>query len=155
MKKSKKEKIFVPKPIYPGGVKMMSTFLNTHLKYPQDALDQKIEGTVRLKIKINYKGIVIGTQVLSKVNPSCDAEAIRICSLLKFEASHKLRRGKIIYRKLLNVAFTLPPHIVNDSDKETAEPQSINYQIIPIKKKLVEVSEKELPKNISYKIDID
>ena len=65
MKKQRKPKHFIKKPVYPGGLKAMRKFISKELKYPKEALENKKEGIVRIKYDINYKGEVFDTYVQS------------------------------------------------------------------------------------------
>ena len=56
--KKKKRKKFLEKPLYPGGAKALREFVNAHLQYPQDAIDQHIEGVVTITYQVNDDGEV-------------------------------------------------------------------------------------------------
>lgn len=123
MKKERKAENFLPKPIFIGGPRKMGEFIRENLRYPEDAIHEKIEGTVRIKIAIDYTGKVIGSKVLSSVSPSCDEEAKRVVSLLEFRVEQKLRKGKIRFHKTLNIPFRF-------SDiKQKNQAVTLNYKI--------------------------
>ena len=65
MKKERKESSFIKKPVYLGGSKAMKEFIAKELVYPKEALENKIEGTVRMRYDIDYKGIVFNVYILS------------------------------------------------------------------------------------------
>ncbi|MBK8955914.1 MAG: TonB family protein [Saprospiraceae bacterium] len=121
MKKEKKAKDFLPTPEYPGGNKAMANFIGQNLKYPKNAFDQKIEGTVIIKGEINFEGKVIQTKVLSSLHSECDAEAQRVVSLLQFQVE-KIRNAKVIYYKTFHIHFKLPA---------TPPPMQVNYVVTP------------------------
>lgn len=127
MKKERKSNQFIPKATYPGGNRRMGSFIQENLKYPKEALEDKIEGVVRLKIEIDYKGRVISSQVLSGLSAACNQEAKRVAALLQFEIDQKLRKGKIRFNKTLNIRFKLP----KQKPKAKAQPQktTIKYHI--------------------------
>ncbi|NND33490.1 MAG: energy transducer TonB [Saprospiraceae bacterium] len=139
MARPRKQKIFLPKPIYPGGPKALTKFIGDHLTYPEEAKKHKIEGTVVLRVKINYTGQVIGAKVRSGIGYGCDEEAQRVVKLIKFEIDSKVRRGKVLFHKMINIHFYLPrtqpvkDPAVNDSvEKETAgleEPTQLSYTV--------------------------
>jgi protein TonB len=120
MKKELKDKHFLNKPIYPGGTKAMQEFLRLNKKYPEEAFEKGIEGTVSIRYTIDYKGQVIQTKILSGIGYGCDEEAERIVSLLKFEVS-KTRKVKVQYQKTVHIHFRLP--------EQKALPQTIHYSI--------------------------
>ncbi|MEE9373939.1 MAG: TonB family protein [Saprospiraceae bacterium] len=149
MKKERRSDHFIPKPTFKGGQREMSAFIKENLKYPKDALAKKIKGTVRIKIEINYKGKVIGSQIMTGLNASCNAEAKRVVKLLEFEINHKLRKGKVRYHKTLNIKFSPPK-----PGKQKTYTTTINYKIISNKKKEVADPEKNKGENYNYTIDI-
>jgi len=65
-------------PIYPGGDKALSEYLDNN-KYPANANEKHIQGKVYLNFVINKEGKVTNINVLkSSKNPELDAEAIRL-----------------------------------------------------------------------------
>jgi len=140
LKKEKKHRNFIPQPDYPGGPKGITEFIYAQLKYPEDAIPHKVEGTVVLKAEIDYKGVVIDAKIISSLFPSCDEEAIRVVKLLKFKIE-KIRDLKVRFYKTFNIKFKMPI--------KTAE-VIVNYTVLktePKKQKL------ESPKiNFTYKI---
>lgn len=107
MKKERRDKNFIKKPIYPGGPAAMRTFIKENLKYPKTALEKKIEGTVSLKYTIDHNGKVIDTHIIAGIGHGCDEEAARLARLLKFEVP-KTRGVKVQFHKDLHVHFRLP-----------------------------------------------
>ncbi|MDR3704326.1 MAG: TonB family protein [Paludibacteraceae bacterium] len=65
-------------PQYKGGKEAMSKFIYQNMQYPEDAKEQKIEGDVELQFYVDVDGSVTNVQVVKKVSPSIDAEAIRV-----------------------------------------------------------------------------
>ncbi len=138
MKKEAKSKNFIPKPEYKGGPKAMSAFIYEQLKYPKEAFENKIEGTVVIKAEINYKGIVIGAKIISGLGFGCDEEAIRVIRLLKFDID-KIRNLKVTFFKTFNIHYKLPASLENtvsytyvtnnppQEDKPKAVPQNTTY----------------------------
>jgi protein TonB len=107
MKKEKREKDFLHKPVYPGGMKAMREFLKQHLRYPKQARQEGLEGTVSLKYTINHLGKVVAVKVVSGLGSGCDEEAIRLVKMLKFEVP-KNRKMKVLFHKSLQIHFRLP-----------------------------------------------
>jgi len=143
MKRNRKDKDFVKKPYFKGGHKAMDAFLKKHKKYPQEALEKGIEGSVQIRYTISHEGKVIGTKVIAGIGYGCDAEAERIVRLLVFEVSktHKLR---VQFQKTIRVHFKLAQHRKQEShiiqyklgsDKQEKGPEeeksnkSYHYQI--------------------------
>lgn len=69
-------------PSFPGGDAALQKYVATHIKYPQDALDQEISGQVVLKFVVKEDGSVGDVQVLKPLHKSCDQEAIRVVKSL-------------------------------------------------------------------------
>ena len=121
----------------------MSQFIAANLKYPEEALSNRIEGTVVTKIDISYKGKVVAARVLSALGHGCDAEAKRVVKLLEFDIESKIRKGKVLYHKTINIHFRLP------ETKSDAQSTQYNYQIVPTQKG------KSSRPNITYVIQTD
>ncbi len=119
MKKEAKDKEFLKRPTFKGGDKALSKFIADHLRYPSEALQKAIEGTVAIKYTIDHKGGVVDTKILTRIGGGLDEEAVRLVKLLKFDVPP--HRGlKILFHKDLQIHFRLPrqiaagePHIVS------------------------------------------
>jgi len=142
MHKKNKEKHFIKKPTYDGGLKALRLFIKTHLKYPKVALSKNIEGTALVKYTINYKGKVIEAKVIKGPGHGCNEEAIRLVKLLKFKIE-KTRKIKIRFHKSIQIHFKLP--------KKKSQTQTINYHYISANKK---EASKEKPNNSTYNYTI-
>ena len=106
--KKKKRTKFLEKPKYPGGAKALREFVNAHLQYPQDAMNQRIEGVVTVAYQVTDDGEVVNPVVVKSLCPSCDEEALRIVNLLRYD---KVRnRGiRLKMNSKLNINFHLAP----------------------------------------------
>lgn len=107
MAKEKKDKHFLKQPIYEGGPKAIQAFLSQHIKYPDEALKQGVEGTVFVKYTIDHHGDVIDAKVIAPIGYGCDEEALRIVRLLKFKVP-KNRGLRVLFHKNIQVHFRLP-----------------------------------------------
>ena len=118
----------------------MRNFIREHLKYPPQALEQGIEGTVSLKYTIDHNGVVIDTHVIASLGYGCDEEAIRLARLLKFEVP-RTRGVKVQFHKNLHVHFRRPKKKIQEKKtmpgftyvntpgtKDKAVPQAGGYQ---------------------------
>ena len=63
--------------VYPGGISNWKSFVASNLKYPQEAVAKKIEGTVLLEFIISKEGKVIKPKIIQSAGSLLDAEAIR------------------------------------------------------------------------------
>ena len=128
MSEHKKNKKFLPKTSYPGGTTALRKFIGKEMKYPKEALQKKVEGVVRIRIAIDYKGKVTDSTIVRSLGSGCDEEAQRIVSLMQWQVDRKLRKGKILFHRTLNIHFKLPkPKKVSASPKQT----QVKYSITP------------------------
>ncbi|WP_321333557.1 M56 family metallopeptidase [uncultured Bacteroides sp.] len=67
-------------PEFPGGQEALMHYLARNIRYPIDAQKAKEEGRVIIQIIIDEKGNVTSPNVVRKISPSLDAEAIRVVS---------------------------------------------------------------------------
>ena len=107
MKRQRKEESFIKKPVYPGGPRALKAFVTGNLKYPTEALERKIEGTVHLRYTINHKGVVVSSKIIAGLGHGCDEEADRLVKLLQFEVP-KNRGVRVQFHKTLRIHFRLP-----------------------------------------------
>ena len=134
MKKERKDKHFIKKPTYEGGLTAMRAFIKKNMKYPKAALKAKFEGTVFVKYTVDHKGNVISSKVVSSIGYGCDVEAKRLVSLLKFQVP-KIRKMRIQYHKSIQIHFRLPKVAPKPKlKKPTNSGMQINYTTT-IKKK--------------------
>lgn len=62
---------------YPGGITAWQRFLNRNLHYPQDAVDNEIQGTVVVQFIVDKEGNVSDVEAVSGP-PELKAEAVRV-----------------------------------------------------------------------------
>lgn len=67
-----------PLPEPEGGRKAYQKYLETNLQYPQQALDQKIEGRVTIQFTVTFDGRVQDFNVIRSLGYGCDEEVIRL-----------------------------------------------------------------------------
>lgn len=125
----KKKKKFLEKPQYPGGAKALREFVKAHLQYPQDAMEQRIEGVVTIGYQVNDDGFVENPTVIKSLCPSCNEEAIRLVQMLRYDKARN-RGIRLKVNCKLNINFHLAP---------TPAPTggTISYTLQPTKKKEV------------------
>ena len=104
---NKKEKKFINLPQYPGGKPAFQQFIRKNLRYPKNALENKIEGTVYLMYKVDGLGNVIEVNITKGVGHGCDEEAARVVRLLKYDKA-KNRGLRIIAKMRTRINFKLP-----------------------------------------------
>lgn len=128
MKKERKEKDFLNRPVYPGGLRAMRQFIQSELRYPAEAAAHGITGTVHLRISIDHQGRVIDAKVVSSLGYGCDEEAQRVAGLLRFQVE-KNRKIRAIFHKKLNIHFREAPA---PQPKQAPSPvSSLQYTLTP------------------------
>lgn len=70
-------------PQYPGGIDGLMSFLSQNIIYPPTASESNIQGRVVIKFVVTKDGNVANPEIIRSVDPSLDAEALRVVSLLK------------------------------------------------------------------------
>ncbi|MGN0086743.1 MAG: energy transducer TonB [Alloprevotella sp.] len=70
---------------FPGGEGALINYVNSHVKYPQIAIDQDLQGVVLLRFVVEKNGSVGDVIVKKSLSKECDAAAIKVVkSLPKF-----------------------------------------------------------------------
>lgn len=90
------------KPEFPGGNEALLKYLYTHIKYPEMAIENRIEGMVVLKFTVTKNGEIDNIKVIRELGGGCEKEAIRVVSNMP-----KWKPG-IHNEKAVNCYFTLP-----------------------------------------------
>lgn len=78
-------------PEYPGGINGIMSFLSANLVYPPNAAEQSIQGRVLVQFVVDTNGNVSNAEIREGVDPSLDAEALRVVKLLKGWTPGKMR----------------------------------------------------------------
>lgn len=81
------------RPEFAGGKNALKEFINKNLIYPDEARNAGLSGSVEVKFMINAEGKVENIKVMKGISKECDAEAIRITSLLS-DWTPGMRQGK-------------------------------------------------------------
>lgn len=109
MHKPAKDKHFIKQPWFEGGPKAMKQFVAENLRYPEEALAQRVEGTVTVRFDIDHKGDVVEAKIVGHhLGHGCDDEAIRLVKSMQFKVD-KPRGLRVIYHKTMQIHFNLPP----------------------------------------------
>ncbi len=107
MRDNKKDKKFINIPKYPGGKEAFQEFIMKNLRYPKEALENRIEGAVFLKYRVNGLGKVVDVEVTHGIGHGCDEEAMRVLWLMKFEKA-KNRGVRVTATMRTRINFNLP-----------------------------------------------
>jgi TonB family C-terminal domain len=89
-------------PIFPGGNDALSQYLSKNIKYPGDAVDKGIQGSVICQFVVTKDGSITDVKVVRSVDSDLDKEAVRVIqSMPKWTPG--TQRGKEV-----NVRYTMP-----------------------------------------------
>ena len=92
------------KPTFNGGdANSFAQWVYGQIKYPQQCIDEQIQGRVVLQFTINATGQVCDVNVLRGVNPAIDEEAVRAVKESPIWTPGKTEDGKVV-----PVSFVLP-----------------------------------------------
>ena len=163
-KNNSKKSNFVQKAFYPGGRDALKTFISANLKYPQEAIEQQIEGTVHAEYTVNHRGKVLKVKALTKLGHGLEEEAVRLTKLLKFAVPQKVRNIRVTFNKTIWINFKLPQTSQNLEPENTEKNESVTSQEViytivptPISKEVEEDKPKkeENTNKINYTIVIE
>lgn len=93
-------------PEYPGGTGELQKFLMNSVKYPFDAMKNKIQGRVFVSFVVGKDGVVKNVSIVRGADPLIDAEALRVVKSFPKWTPGK-ERGKIVA-----VQYTVPINFV-------------------------------------------
>ena len=89
-------------PVFPGGEQALLAYVASHVKYPEIAKEQDVQGIVQLRFVVLENGSIGDVQVVKSLESHCDAEAKRVVKSLPRFVPGK-QQGKAV-----RVWYTLP-----------------------------------------------
>ena len=95
-------------PVFPDGDQALLNFIGANTKYPEEAKKNNITGKVIVRFVVEKNGTVSNVEILQKVDPLLDAEAIRVVSSLPVFESPAIKAGepvRVFY--MLPITFAL------------------------------------------------
>lgn len=110
MNSPKKKDDYLRVPRYPGGKKAFQEFINKNIRYPQEALDARIDGGVIVGYSVNDNGFVENPHIIKGLGYGCDEEALRVIGLLKYEKVRN-RKVRVKITTKTTIHFHLPDQI--------------------------------------------
>jgi TonB family protein len=81
--------------MYPGGENGMNTFIHKNIDYPMAAIKSGKEGNVTVRFTVNTDGSVSNVKVVKGLEPSIDAEAVKVVSKMK-GWTPAMKGGKVV-----------------------------------------------------------
>lgn len=89
-------------PFFPGGDAERLIFLSENIKYPQQATELGIQGTVYLQFVVDSKGNITDVKILRGIGGGCEEEAMRVIKMMP--QWHPGRQNG----KAVRVLYTMP-----------------------------------------------
>jgi TonB family protein len=146
MKKKARPESFIKQPKYPGGKKALDEFIRTNMQYPEEALKNRVEGSVVVKYDVDVFGKVSGATITHGLGYGCDEEALRLVKLLQYEKK-RYQGVRVTFHQSISIHFRLPGKGVKPqqqeikiqyqyTEKDSPKPEAgkISWTIIPGKK---------------------
>jgi periplasmic protein TonB len=115
VERSKPEEITEPdiflvveqQPSFPGGEAARLKYFGENIKYPQEAREMNIQGTVYVGFVVEPDGSISNVRILRGIGAGCDEEAMRIVSGMPVWNPGKQRGRAVRVQFNLGVRFTL------------------------------------------------
>lgn len=104
---------------FPGGNAALSKFLNNNLVYPQEAVEQNIQGCVLVKFVVGKDGTITDVQVAHGVHELLDNEAVRVVKMMPKWVPAQNRGKDCASSFTLPIRFNLaaPPKVADEQPK--------------------------------------
>lgn len=133
--KKKSYKGFLLLPKVTGGKKTFVDFLSQNLVYPEEALENQVEGNVLVEYEVDDNGFVTKAKIVKGLGYGLDEEALRLIMMLRFEKV-KNRGVRLRSSGKINIPFRLPTTVVykvvptnaNPTEPTVATAESNNNQ---------------------------
>ena len=94
-------------PAYPGGEESRFAFLQSNIKYPEEAKELGIQGKVFVTFVVEVDGSITDVRVLRGIGGGCDEEAIRVVKSMPKLIPGKVRGVPVRVQFNLPIKFTL------------------------------------------------
>jgi len=110
-------------PSYPGGTKAFQDFITKNIRYPKEAEEANIEGSVIVGYEITDNGLVQNIHIIKGLGYGCDEEAMRVIGLLRYEKV-KNKRVRVRMSNKTTINFNLNQLKISYSVTEPAKPEA-------------------------------
>jgi TonB family protein len=102
-------------PMFAGGMDNLNNFLQKAIKFPEDAVESGIQGTVKLNFIIEKDGSLSNIKTERKLGFGIDEEAIRVLKLTK-KWYPAMQNGKAV-----KVAYSIPIRFTFEQQKQASK----------------------------------
>ena len=93
------------KPTFPGGDRLLLSYINETRRYPTEAYKKGVQGKVVCSFVVNRDGSISHVKVLRGVEPSLNREAVRILKKMPFWIPGKHEGATVPVRVVRTIAF--------------------------------------------------
>ena len=69
-------------PEFPGGINGLLNYLSKNIKYPKEAAERGVQGTVYVQFIIGSNGKIRNAKILRGIDSYCDEEALRVVKMM-------------------------------------------------------------------------
>lgn len=94
-------------PEFPGGQDALFAYIGKNLKYPEQAVEEGIEGVVYVTFVVEKDGKISGARVLRGIGSGCSEEALRVVSGMPNWRPGKQRGQEVRVQYNLPIRFKL------------------------------------------------
>ena len=94
-------------PVFPGGQKAMKEWIDKNLVYPQESLEDEIQGKVFVSVTIEIDGSISSPEVRRGIGSACDKEAIRLVKLMPKWIPGKSNGKAIKMKEFVIIEFSI------------------------------------------------
>jgi len=107
-------KVVVPEkqPCYPEGEDARSKFIVENIRYPEQAMKNKVQGKVFVSFIVETDGTITNVKIMRGIGAGCDEEAVRVIKLMP-----KWKPGEV-KGKPVRTNFVIPIRFALDSGKK-------------------------------------
>ena len=95
-------------PEYNGGQHALESYINENIEYPQDAIDNSVEGTVHVQFVVDEKGHVSDVKTAgNKIGYGLEEEAVRVVSNMPKWSPGQVKGKYVKTRRTLPIIYRL------------------------------------------------
>lgn len=94
-------------PEFPGGMSALIRYLQTEIHYPEQALEDSLQGKVYVEFTVMKDGAIADAKVRRGVHPLLDAEALRAVMAMPHWVPGRLDGRLVKVRFTIPISFTL------------------------------------------------
>lgn len=109
------EKAIAITPCFPGGEKAMQAFLAEHLRYPEKAMAEGIQGDVVVSFVVDTNGVLCNIRIRKDIGGGCAPEAVRVVAEMpRWHPARNLKGEAIKAETVVPVRFAIDNMIPED-----------------------------------------